>query len=395
MYVSIVLLIVILLSSVLGIIEFTRHQKRIYSIPIRIHVNGTRGKSSVTRLIGAALRAGGIKTITKVTGTYPRLILEDGSEAEIYRKESPNIIEQLSIVKYAAKRKAEAIVMECMALQPQYQRITEKQMIHATIGVITNVRLDHVDVMGYTLPEIANVLSKTIPDNQNFFMTETGASDILKKIAEKNNSFIHISDPGSVSNKEMEGFNYIEHKENVAMALGVCEHLGVDCNTALNGMYKANPDAGALKLYRVNAFSKVINFYNAFAANDYESTLMIWNMIKEEIGFKGPKIILLNTRHDRMDRAKQLTEMLGKNLSDELDYLILIGQSTDVVKDLSIAEGVDRNKIVNLGWTEPSLIFEEVLSYTEDESTVVAIGNMGGIGGKVADFFEHRSMSHG
>jgi len=80
MYVSIVLLIVILLSSILGIIEFTRHQKRIYSIPIRIHVNGTRGKSSVTRLIGAALRAGGIKTITKVTGTYPRLILEDGQD---------------------------------------------------------------------------------------------------------------------------------------------------------------------------------------------------------------------------------------------------------------------------------------------------------------------------
>ena len=395
MYVSLVLLIIIVLSSLLGIIEFARHQKRIYSIPIRIHVNGTRGKSSVTRLIGAGLREGGFRTITKVTGTYPRLILEDGSEARIYRKESPNIIEQLSIVKYAAKRKAEAIVMECMALQPQYQWITEKQMIHATVGIITNVRLDHVDVMGYTLPEIAKVLSKTIPDNQNFFMTETGASDILRKTAGKNNSLIHISDPDSVSNKEMEGFNYIEHKENVTMALAVCEHLGVERNTALKGMYKANPDAGALKLYRVNAFNKVTKFYNAFAANDPQSTLMIWNMIKEEIGFKGPKIILLNTRHDRMDRAKQLTEMLGKNLSDELDYLMLIGQSTDVVNDLSISAGVDRNKIINLGWTEPSSIFEEVLSYTEDESTVVAIGNMGGMGGKVADFFEHRSISYG
>jgi len=226
-------------------------------------------------------------------------------------------------------------------------------------------------------------------------MTKDGASDILRKTADKNNSLIHISDPDSVSSKEMEGFNYIEHKENVAMALTVCKHLGIDRDTSLNGMHKANSDAGALKLYRVNAFNKVTNFYNAFAANDYQSTLLIWNMIKKEIGFKGPKIILLNTRHDRMDRAKQLTEMLGKNLNDELDYLMLIGQSTDVVKDLSISEGVDRNKIVNLGWTEPSLIFEKVLSYTKDESTVVAIGNMGGMGGKVADFFEHRSTSHG
>jgi hypothetical protein len=41
------------------------------------------------------------------------------------------------------------------------------------------------------------------------------------------------------------------------------------------------------------------------------------------------------------------------------------------------------------------LVFEKVLSYTKDESTVVAIGNMGGMGGKVADFFENRSISYG
>ena len=89
MYVFTVLLIVFLIVSLYGIVEFALHQKRIFSIPIRIHVNGTRGKSSVTRLIGAAMREGGVKTITKVTGTYPRLILDDGSEVEIFRKTDP------------------------------------------------------------------------------------------------------------------------------------------------------------------------------------------------------------------------------------------------------------------------------------------------------------------
>ena len=111
MYVFTVLVILFLIVSAYGIVEFAFHQKRILSIPIRIHVNGTRGKSSVTRLIGAALREGGIKTITKVTGTYPRLVLEDGSEVDIYRKTEPNIIEQLSIVKLAAQRKVQAIVI--------------------------------------------------------------------------------------------------------------------------------------------------------------------------------------------------------------------------------------------------------------------------------------------
>ena len=44
--------------SALGVWESYWHQRRLASIPIRIHVNGTRGKSGVTRLIAAGLRRG-------------------------------------------------------------------------------------------------------------------------------------------------------------------------------------------------------------------------------------------------------------------------------------------------------------------------------------------------
>ena len=395
MYVFTALLIVFIIVSIYGVIEFILHQKRIYSIPIRIHVNGTRGKSSVTRLIGAALREGGIKTITKVTGTYPRLILENGCEVAIYRKASANIIEQLSIIKYTSKRNAQAIVMECMAIQPQYQWITEKKMLHSTIGVITNVRLDHIDVMGYTLPEIAEALGNTIPKKQNLFTAENNLFLSLKKIADKRNTRIHMTEENSVTEDEMKCFAYIEHKENVALALAVSNHLGIDRKVALNGMYKAIPDAGVLKLSRVNVFQKKINFFNGFAANDPQSSLMIWEKIKEEIGLRGVKIILLNTRQDRLDRAKQLTGMLGKKLKHQFDYLILIGQSCENVEEMAVSGGVKRNKIINLGWTEPEAVFEAVLACTIDESTIVAIGNMGGMGGNVADFFENRSVVYG
>ena len=290
MYVFTVLLIIFIVASIYGLIEFYLHQKRIYSIPIRIHINGTRGKSGVTRLVGAALREGGIQTITKVTGTYPRLILENGCEVGIYRKASANIIEQLSIIKFASKRKTQAIVMECMAIEPQYQWITERKMLHSTISVITNVRLDHIDVMGYTLPEIAQALGNTIPKKQNLFTTEKLLFRDLKEAAEKRNTVIHLADDHSVSEEEMKGFTYIEHKENVALALAVSEHLGIDREVALTGMYKAVPDAGSLKLSRVNVFQKKINFFNAFAANDPQSTLMIWEKIKQESCFHGKVI---------------------------------------------------------------------------------------------------------
>lgn len=395
MYVFTALLIVFIIVSIYGLIEFALHQKRIYSIPIRIHVNGTRGKSSVTRLIGSALREGGFQTISKVTGTYPRLILENGCEVGIFRKAGANIIEQLSIINYASERNAQAIVMECMAVQPQYQWITETKMFHSTIAVITNVRLDHIDVMGYTLPEIAKALGNTIPKKQNLFTSEKILFSDLKKISDQRNTRIHLADEDSVTEDEMKGFAYIEHKENVALALAVSNHLGIDRKIALSGMYKAIPDAGALKLSRVNVFQKKINFFNAFAANDPQSSLMIWEKIKQEIGFRGVKIILLNTRQDRLDRAKQLTGMIGSELIDQFDYLMLIGQSAEVVEELAISNGVKRNKIINLGWTEPEAVFEAILAYTIDQSTIVAIGNMGGMGGQVADYFENRRVVYG
>lgn len=392
MYVFFVLLILFVIAVIYGISEFFIHQKRVYSIPIRIHVNGTRGKSSVTRLIGSALSEAGIKTITKVTGTFPRLILDDGTETEIFRKTGANIIEQLSVIKLASERKVEAVVLECMALEPQYQEITETKMIHATIGVITNVRLDHIEIMGYSLPEITWTLSKTIPANQHLFTSEKEMFPLLKAAADKKKSVIHLVDTETIKQEEMNGFSYIEHKENVALALAVCQHLGVPREVALKGMYKAIPDAGVLNCHKIELSGKKINFYNAFAANDPQSTLMIINRMKDENKFKGTKIILLNTREDRIDRAKQLSEMTGKYLSNDLDYLILIGHPTDMVENLTAAHGVRRNKILNLGMTDPPTVFESVLSCTENESTVVAIGNMGGIGADVAQLFEQRSF---
>jgi hypothetical protein len=74
---------------------------------------------------------------------------------------------------------------------------------------------------------------------------------------------------------------------------------------------------------------------------------------------------------------------------------MLIGQSAEVVEELAISNGVKRNKIINLGWTEPEAVFEAILAYTIDQSTIVAIGNMGGMGGQVADYFENRKVVYG
>ncbi|SVE33996.1 uncharacterized protein METZ01_LOCUS486850, partial [marine metagenome] len=113
--------ILLLIIISLGLIESHFHRLALAQLPIRIHVNGSRGKSSVTRLIAAGLRAGGLKTLAKTTGTAPRIIDENGKDRIIHRLRSASIGEQVRLLRNFAKKKPDAVVIECMAVNPQYQ----------------------------------------------------------------------------------------------------------------------------------------------------------------------------------------------------------------------------------------------------------------------------------
>ena len=157
------ILLIILIG--LGIIEAHFHRLALAQLPIRIHVNGSRGKSSVTRLIAAGLRAGGLKTLAKTTGTSARIINEHGQDQMIHRLRSASIGEQVRLLRGFSKKKPDAVVIECMAVNPQYQWISEHKIVQSSIGVITNVRPDHLDEMGSTEKELSYSLSNTISFN--------------------------------------------------------------------------------------------------------------------------------------------------------------------------------------------------------------------------------------
>ncbi|HAG61481.1 MAG TPA: poly-gamma-glutamate synthase PgsB, partial [Coxiellaceae bacterium] len=143
-------------------LEQRRHLRYLRSIPTRIHVNGTRGKSSVSRLIAAGLRAGGVRTCAKTTGTLAQFIDPKGKEEPIYRIGHTNVIEQLRIIRKSAELNAEALVIECMAVQPLLQSLCECKIVQSTHGVLCNARPDHLDVMGPTEKDVALALAGTV-----------------------------------------------------------------------------------------------------------------------------------------------------------------------------------------------------------------------------------------
>ena len=300
-----------------GLLEFRSHQLVLSNIPVRIHVNGTRGKSSVTRLIAAGLRAGGKRTFAKTTGTAPRVIDAEGIDRIIHRLRSPSIGEQVRLLKYFSAEKPDVVVMECMAVQPQYQWISEHQMVKSDIGVITNARPDHLDEMGPTDVDVVRSLCNSVPIDGTLITAEEKYKNILEEVAEQNNSeFLH-SDEGSITDSELNKFSYIEHPQNIAIALDVCKKMGIKRDVALTGMHSVKPDLGALIVWKLKGENGSLQFVNGMAANDPVSTLQIWKFVIDRYPTTSGSAVFFNSRDDRPLRTNQMLELTFEEIKPE------------------------------------------------------------------------------
>jgi len=389
MYVAAVLLTTTGILILGGVLELAMHRRRLTKIPTRIHVNGTRGKSSVARLIAAGLRAGGIRTCCKTTGTLPRMILPDGSEYPVFRPARANVIEQLRIVDAASDVEAEALVLECMALIPYLQWLTEAKMVRATHGVITNAREDHLDVMGPGERDVALALAGMTPYDARMYTAERDYLDVFEQSsADRGTELIAITeeDVAKVTPLDLAGFLYVEHAENVALALRICEDLGVDRSTALRGMWEAKPDPGAMTAHEMDFFGRQINFINGFAANDPESTERIWDLALERYPDVERRIAIFNCRVDRPDRSQQLGEAILR--WKPADYY---GTGTYIFARAATRAGLNPLKLVFAEGYRVEEIFETIVELSGKTALAMGMANIGGVGLETVRYFANRS----
>ena len=366
-------LALVLIAS--GLLEFRYHQLVLSSIPIRIHVNGTRGKSSVTRLIAAGLRAGGKRTFAKTTGTAPRVIDSKGIDRIIHRLRRPSIGEQVRLLKYFSSENPDVVVMECMAVQPQYQWISEHQMVKSHIGVITNARPDHLDEMGPTEVDVVKSLCNSIPVGGTLVTAEDKHKDILQSVADRNQSEIFFSDESSVSEKDLNNFAYIEHPQNVAIALDVCHKMGVERDIALSGMHSVRPDLGALVVWKLLGKQGSLQFVNGMAANDPVSTLQIWKFVIDRYPTTSGTAVFFNSRDDRPLRTRQMLELTFEEIKPE--YFIIRGDKIEAKVRRLLHHSPDTEvSIFSLNESIDN-VSESILSLPDDV-LVFAIGNQVG-----------------
>lgn len=355
-------------------------------------MNGTRGKSSVARLIAAGVRAGGYRTVAKTTGTLARYIDVDGSETPVFRIGFSNIAEQVKIMFKARRAKADAIIIECMALQPLLQSLCELKLIKATHGVLTNARPDHLDVMGPTERDVAKALGGTVPVNSKYFTAEDIHLDFFEYVCNDRNTQLipaTAKDAEKISDEKINKFVYSEFKINVALALKVTDDLGIPRDVALKGMWEATPDPGAMTEYNFDIKDSQMNFANAFAANDPVSTKMLWDKLYEKYADCEKKVLVVNCRADREDRSKQIAEAILDWQTPDL--VVLIGTGTDVFvsfyKKYAKSLSKERAQVIVCEDMQPLEILEKAYSTQPANSyMLVGVGNIKDIGMSLVDY---------
>lgn len=384
----------LLLLLVVAFLMFEDMTNRVHlkRIPHRIYVNGTRGKSSVTRLIAAALRAGGVRCIAKTTGTSPRFLFPDGSEVLIRRVGSPNIKEQLRTVRWSRQYEIDAIVVECMALNPTTQWLSAHRMVRPSISVITNARADHLDVMGPGVADVERALAGTVPDGGVLVTAEPTWNAVLKQACVKQGARyeqVTESEIAAISAEELDGFSYIEHAENVALALRVVSLLGIDRDVAVPAMHRATPDVGALTRVVLDFFGRRIVWVNGFAANDPDSTSFLWRRLSANEPPGARRLLVMNCREDRPDRSRQLGK-LAAELQD-VDRFVLIGSGTEMFARAAVLAGVNQERLYAMIEEPIEKIFERLISWSEEASLIMGIGNIKGEGKMLDEYFGNRT----
>jgi len=382
------IVLLLLLLTALGRWEMVRHAHHRNCIPLRIHINGSRGKSSVARLITAGLRAGGISVVGKTTGSAAAILNTDGSETPITRLGGANIKEQLAVFRDAVRQNCQALVIECMAVRPDLQLICEHNIVQATHGVITNIRPDHLEVMGPTLDDVATSLAGTVPRNAHLFTADDKYQGYLSRRAERAHSSYHHCRPDDVTPAEMKHFAYEEFPENVSLALAVCRSVGVDRATALPGMWQVTPDVGAMTRWRYHEevpgeAARNIDFINGFAANDPESYIRVWQRL-DLARHSDQVIVVINLRADRQRRSKDLAPLFGHELTAA--HYVLIGEETALFATMIRRGGVPSETIHDLSHLEAPNLWQNLVELSSDGTQIIGVGNIAGIGSQLLEY---------
>lgn len=358
-------------------------RRSVRAIGIRVHVNGTRGKSTVVAYVAAALRASGKRTFAKITGTRPTLLLPSGGSEVIKRRGPARVQEQFGTMRRAARSGAECLALECMSIDPELQRL-ESRLFAPHVYVITNIREDHGEAMGRTEEERAEAMLSAIPRDCVVVAGPCAFAERLTDASRKMGSRVVFA--GGDADRRVGALPDGVLEENVAIACAAAEAAGIDRETALRGILDFVGTNAAAPV-ELAADGGVIRFIDGFAVNDVESAERFVEYWRGRLAYDGEATVLLNTRADRPKRTLSFARWLAA--ARGISRVIVTGTHAAAARRALLKEGFSKEKVLLWSGAQARRADTLLPAACGKDSVVFGLGNIAGAGFTIPMVLKH------
>lgn len=276
----------------------------------RILVTGSRGKSSLVRLIFCGLAVKGLAVRGRITGVLPRELSPAGERLIVRR--SPGHIEEMRWWLRQIPAGVEALVLENSAVRPELQGMAAR-WLRPTLVVWTNARADHQEVWGEGREAPEDALLRGVPAMVPLVAGgELAGSPRLLKILENRGQKVIIA-------PHNENFRL----SNLGIARKALEVAGCLDAASEGAMALLPPDVGDFRLFCPDGATSMAA---AFAANDPESTAALFSLLGWH---EAETSVLFSDRRDRPARRAAFEAFLGRGWremlrldgKEDLDYI--------------------------------------------------------------------------
>ncbi len=267
--------------------------------------------------------------------------------------------------------KADAIVAEAMAIEPEYLGALERFYIRATDFVITNVRPDHQEQLGEDPDAMALAIARALPAGARVIVTAEAATPVIRAEAQRRHCELIIVDDMDDRDPDI---------ANLMLARAVCRHYKVDESAAEAAMLAAQKDIGAFSLQQLTLQGRSMRFANAFSCNDVESFRQLWHRHQPP---GVPAAFLFNARNDRPLRSRLFLASLPLLSQDAVLY---VTQGSRALFRYAVDAGFDRSRVHLLADGPAEEQLARIASGVADGTIIWGTGNFRGAGADIAAF---------
>ena len=271
--------------------------KPLHCAKYRILVTGSRGKSSLVRLIFAGLAAAGLNACGRITGVLPRELTPAGERSIV--RNAPGHVEEMRWWLRQLSDEVEAVVMENSAVQPELQRLAAEWLC-PTLTVWTNARPDHEEAWGPDERSAIGALAGGVPDDGTLLLgPELCGSRQLQGLLKGRG--------GATVAVETQSGDYLA--ANLALAARALDLLGFADENTLEAMKELKPDVADFRVFTL-CDTPATCLAPAFSANDLRSTETLFRAT----GWREEETsVLYCDRADRPARRRAFRPFLERN----------------------------------------------------------------------------------